>query len=82
MTVEPGFGGQKFMADMLSKVRVVREQFPAVHIQVDGGLTTGNSPEAAAAGANVIVAGTAIFGAPNAAEAISQIRAAVDGCKA
>ncbi len=65
MTVEPGFGGQKFMADMMPKVsrfRDMREEFGlSYHIQVDGGINLENLPVAAAAGANVFVAGSAVF---------------------
>ncbi len=65
MTVEPGFGGQKFMADQLEKVRALRRELKRIghdcHIEVDGGLGSGNVREAADAGANVIVAGTSVF---------------------
>ena len=65
MTVEPGFGGQKMMPDMLKKVRAIREYANAnnieVDIQVDGGITPENLKYATSAGANVIVAGSAIF---------------------
>lgn len=65
MTVEPGFGGQKFMGDMMPKVsafRDMREELGlSYHIQVDGGINLDNLPVAAAAGANVFVAGSAVF---------------------
>ncbi len=69
MTVEPGFGGQKFMRDQLAKVRTVDAELKklrhSAHIQVDGGLDAGNVQEAASAGANVIVAGTSVFRNPS-----------------
>ena len=65
MTVEPGFGGQGFMADMMPKVQHFRALAPALPIQVDGGLNLQNAPVAKAAGATVIVAGTSIFASPN-----------------
>ena len=65
MTVEPGFGGQKLIPACLDKVRrlrgLVRERGLAVDIQVDGGITRDNVREVLAAGANVIVAGSAVF---------------------
>ncbi|KXS12931.1 Ribulose-phosphate 3-epimerase [Gonapodya prolifera JEL478] len=63
MTVEPGFGGQKFMEGPLDKVRSLRKRFPNLDIQVDGGLALDTIDRAAEAGANVIVAGTSVFGA-------------------
>jgi len=79
MTVEPGFGGQRFMSAMMPKVRELRRKFPSLDIQVDGGLDTATVLEAAEAGANVIVAGTSIFKAKDGpAAAISQLRASVN----
>lgn len=63
MTVEPGFGGQTFMEDCLDKVRTLRKRAPSLDIQVDGGVNLDTLPVALAAGANVIVAGSAIFNA-------------------
>lgn len=66
MTVEPGYGGQSFMEDMLPKVKAIRRfadenGFSALDIQVDGGINTDTAPLAKAAGANVLVAGTGLF---------------------
>jgi len=67
MSVEPGFGGQKFMADMLPKVSALRAAIDAKHydswIQLDGGVNASNISQAAAAGADSLVAGSAVFGA-------------------
>ena len=78
MTVEPGFGGQKFMASELPKVAALRQRYPALNIEVDGGLAEGTIDQAAEAGANVIVAGSAVFGAKDPGEVISKLREAVD----
>ncbi|MCJ1352298.1 MAG: RIBULOSE-phosphate 3-epimerase [Icmadophila ericetorum] len=78
MTVHPGFGGQKFMASELPKVKALREKYPELNIEVDGGLGEGTIDQAADAGANVIVAGSAIFGAKDPADVISKLRAAVE----
>merc|ERR1719456_1116007 len=61
MTVEPGFGGQKFMPNMMPKVLHLRTQHPELDIEVDGGLGPETIDEAARAGANMIVAGSAVF---------------------
>ncbi|KAF2069545.1 hypothetical protein CYY_009136 [Polysphondylium violaceum] len=61
MTVEPGFGGQSFMSEMMTKVSTLRRKYPNLNIQVDGGLDIKTIEPAAAAGANVVVAGSALF---------------------
>ena len=78
MTVKPGFGGQKFMASELPKVKALREKYPDLYIEVDGGLGEGTIDQAADAGANVIVAGSAVFGANDPAAAIQVLRKAVE----
>lgn len=78
MTVEPGFGGQKFMADMMPKVENLRKRYPKLNIEVDGGLSESTVDIAAQAGANVIVAGSAVFGAKDPGEVISKLRNAVE----
>ena len=79
MTVHPGFGGQKFMESELPKVKALREKYPDLDIEVDGGLGEGTIDQAAEAGASVIVAGSAVFGAKDPAEVIRKLRAAVEG---
>jgi ribulose-phosphate 3-epimerase len=63
MTVNPGFGGQKFIHGQLDKIRSLRKMIGdrPIHIQVDGGITTDTAPLVAAAGADVLVAGSAVF---------------------
>ena len=79
MTVEPGFGGQSFMADMLPKCRLIRDEAKKlgkdIDIQVDGGINENNIVEAARAGANVFVSGNTIF---KAASASGMIRLMLD----
>lgn len=82
MTVHPGFGGQKFMASELPKVTALRARYPDLNIEVDGGLGPSTIHQAAEAGANVIVAGSAVFGAKDPADVITKLRAAVENTRA
>ena len=78
MTVEPGFGGQMFMVDQLSKVSAIRAQLQALnsaaHVVVDGGINRQTAPQATQAGASVLVAGNAIYGQGSIAENIQALR--------
>ena len=79
MSVEPGFGGQAFMAAMLPKMRQIRDRVErlahAIHLEVDGGITADTAPLAIAAGANLLVAGSSVFGAAQGmAAAITALR--------
>jgi ribulose-phosphate 3-epimerase len=78
MTVEPGFGGQSFMADQLPKVREVRDAINRrggqIRVEVDGGVAASTIEQCAEAGADVFVAGSAVYGADDAAAAIDQLR--------
>jgi ribulose-phosphate 3-epimerase len=83
MSVEPGFGGQSLIPEVLAKVEEAREWveergLPA-DIQIDGGITPETARSALAAGANVLVAGTAIFGADDPLTAIAELRRAMEG---
>jgi ribulose-phosphate 3-epimerase len=79
MTVNPGFGGQRFIQSMLPKIETIRgwidERGLDVDLEVDGGVSNETILAAASAGADVFVAGTAVFGADDYAEAISNLRA-------
>lgn len=74
MTVEPGFGGQSFMRDMLPKIEKLRGKIPDIDIEVDGGINAETIKECAAAGANVFVAGSAVFKSENPAKAIETLK--------
>lgn len=77
MSVWPGFGGQEFMPEVLESVRRIRQQGPpTLDIEMDGGITVETAPLAVEAGANILVAGTAIFAAADRAEAIAALRQA------
>jgi len=73
MTVEPGFAGQIFMKDMMEKVKDIKSRFGG-YIQVDGGVNRQTAPEAITAGADVLVAGTAVFGEEDYGKAIRGLR--------
>jgi ribulose-phosphate 3-epimerase len=78
MSVNPGFGGQSFIPNVLPKIRALRERIDgrglAVDIEVDGGIKPDNAATVAAAGGNVLVAGSAIFGHPDYASVIAALR--------
>ena len=80
MSVEPGFGGQKFIPAAVEKIAAIRAEAQrrglSTDIEVDGGIDAATAPLCAAAGANVLVAGSAVFGAKDPAAAMSAIRAA------
>jgi len=78
MTVEPGFGGQAFMADQMDKVRDIRRMIGArpIELEVDGGINAATARAVVAAGANVLVAGSAVFAGGDYARAIAALRAA------
>lgn len=82
MTVEPGFGGQKFMPGMLPKIEALREEAQRqglpLHIEVDGGIDPATVPLAVRAGADVLVAGSALFSKPDYAGAVRDLRAAAE----
>jgi len=85
MTVNPGFGGQRFIGSMIGKIRRLGEKLEAigrasdVDIEVDGGINPATAREVVMAGANLLVAGSAVFGAPRYDEAIQAIRDAASG---
>jgi ribulose-phosphate 3-epimerase len=74
MSVEPGFGGQAFIPDVLEKVRALRSRFPRLMIQMDGGINDKTAALCIEAGANNLVAGSFIFGAADRAAAITSLR--------
>ena len=77
MSVEPGFGGQKFMPDMLSKVAALKEEITRrdldIDIEIDGGIDASNAGLCVEAGVNVLVAGSSVFGKPDIVEAVKSI---------
>lgn len=80
MTVEPGFGGQSFMADMMPKIEQLRAMGYAGDIEVDGGVNAETVQVAAKAGANVFVAGSAVFKSENPAATIALLKSNAQQC--
>ena len=74
MTVEPGFGGQSFMESTMPKIEAIRKINPDIDIEVDGGINANTVKIAAKAGANVFVAGSAVFKSENPAETIALLK--------
>ncbi|MDP9191605.1 MAG: ribulose-phosphate 3-epimerase [Acidobacteriota bacterium] len=85
MTVNPGFGGQKFIEPVVPKIRhisgLIRERGLAVEIEVDGGIDARTAPLVVAAGASILVAGSAVFGQDDRSAAMESIRSAVSSMK-
>jgi ribulose-phosphate 3-epimerase len=85
MTVNPGFGGQRFIEPVVPKIRhiaqMIRERGVAVEIEVDGGIDVNTAPRVVAAGATILVAGSAIFGQQDRTAAMESIRSAVTTIK-
>jgi ribulose-phosphate 3-epimerase len=79
MTVNPGFGGQAFIASQLAKIarlrRMIDDAGHDIVLQIDGGITPATAPDVLAVGADCLIAGTAVFGAPDYAKAIADLRA-------
>jgi len=79
MSVNPGFGGQKFIADVLPKIGLAKEEMRrigvSVPVEIDGGITTETGELAAKAGADILAAGTSVFKAPDMKKAIAALRA-------
>jgi ribulose-phosphate 3-epimerase len=81
MSVVPGFGGQSFMSEVLPKVEWLRAQGYAGHVEMDGGLNAETLPRCAAAGTDVLVAGSAIYGSGDWKECIGAFRASAEGVR-
>lgn len=85
MTVNPGFGGQRFIPQMLPKIQQIsqylKDNKPGVWLEVDGGVNTDTASDVASAGAGVLVAGSAVFGAVDPAAAVRALREAAHGGK-
>ena len=79
MSVEPGFGGQSFMPDSLDKVKALRKKIDAeglnCEIEIDGGINLKNAAEVVAAGCDILVAGSAVFGAENIEQTVKAFKA-------
>jgi ribulose-phosphate 3-epimerase len=75
MSVEPGWGGQSFISEVLDKVRYLREKYPDKDINIDGGINADTGTEARSAGCNMLVSGSYIFNSGDYATAVSSLRA-------
>ena len=73
MSVEPGFGGQSLIPECLDKIRVLREKYPNLDIEIDGGVKVDNIDKVYESGANIIVAGSAVFCSDNPAKVIESM---------
>jgi len=78
MTVEPGFSGQKFIPEVLPKIKALREKYPELDIEIDGGINLETAPLAKKAGVNVFCASSYIFKAEDKIAAIKKLKAAVE----
>ena len=74
MSVEPGYCGQSFHEDAINRVRNYKEKYPEKIIEVDGGISTDNSPKLIKAGADILVAGSAVFNSDNPIDTINQMK--------
>jgi len=81
MSVYAGFGGQRFMPEMLAKTRAIRATGWDGFVEMDGGLNAETIPSCAAAGADVLVSGSALFGAPDLGVALNRFRAAAESAR-
>ena len=79
MTVNPGFGGQAFIAEQVEKIRAIHKMIAdrPIELEVDGGIDPGNAGAVVEAGADILVAGSAVFGGGDYAAAIEALRATV-----
>jgi ribulose-phosphate 3-epimerase len=84
MTVNPGFGGQRFLPYTLEKVqrlrKVIQHKGLSAKIEVDGGISLENVPDLVRSGANILVVGSQIFGAPDPAEAVRKLKTLAEPC--
>lgn len=74
MSVNPGFGGQSFIPETLEKIRLIRQYFPTIDIEVDGGVTQKTAPDIIAAGATMLVSGSYLFGSDTLELAVQSLR--------
>ncbi len=80
MTVNPGFGGQSYIDACTPKIAHLRNHYPSLNIEVDGGIKLDTIEQAAKAGANIFVSGSGVFSSPDYAQAIGDMRRSAQGC--